>query len=111
VPVGRYAKSALTSLGVWSEVEGRLINADNVRTAMAFVSRGEAPLGIVYETDALVDKNVKVVDTFPADSHLPIVYPVAVTSVAQSSTSHFLTWLRGSEAHEKFRKYGFTVRP
>jgi len=111
VPVGRYAKSALTSLGVWNSVADRIINADNVRTAMAFVSRGEAPLGIVYETDALVDKNVKVIDTFPANSHLPIVYPMAVTSVAQSSTSEFLGYLRGPEAAEKFRKFGFTVRP
>jgi molybdate transport system substrate-binding protein len=111
VPVGRYAKSALTTLGVWSSVVDRLINADNVRSAMAFVARGEAPLGIVYETDALVDKKVRVVDVFPANSHLPIVYPMAVTSVAQSSTSQFAAYLRGPEAAEQFRKYGFSTRP
>jgi molybdate transport system substrate-binding protein len=111
VPVGRYAKSALTTLGVWDSVVDRLINADNVRTAMAFVSRGEAPLGIVYETDALVDKKVKVVDTFPSNTHLPIVYPMAVTNVSQSSGAQFATYLRGPEAAERFRKHGFTVRP
>jgi molybdate transport system substrate-binding protein len=111
VPVGRYAKSALMTLGVWNSVADRIINADNVRTAMAFVSRGEAPLGIVYETDALVDKKVKVVDTFPASSHLPIVYPMAVTNLSQSSAAQFASYLRGPEAAEKFRKYGFTVRP
>lgn len=111
VPVGRYAKSALTSLGVWDAVADRLIRADNVRTAMAFVARGEAPFGIVYETDALIDKKVKVVDMFPAGSHLPIVYPVAATTVAQSTTAQFLTYLRGTAASERFRKYGFSVRP
>jgi molybdate transport system substrate-binding protein len=111
VPVGRYAKSALTTLGVWDSVVDRLINADNVRTAMAFVSRGEAPLGIVYETDALIDRKVKVVDTFPSNTHLPIVYPMAVTNVSQSSGAQFATYLRGPEAAERFRKHGFTVRP
>ena len=76
VPVGKYARSALTSLGVWNQVADRLVRADNVRAALAFVSRGEAPLGIVYTTDALVDKGVRVVDTFPESSHPRIVYPV-----------------------------------
>ena len=111
VPVGRYAKSALTTLGVWSSVADRLINADNVRSAMAFVSRGEAPLGIVYETDALIDNKVRIVDRFPASSHLPIVYPMAVTSVAQSSASSFAAYLRGPEAARIFRKNGFATRP
>jgi molybdate transport system substrate-binding protein len=92
-------------------VADRLINADNVRTAMAFVSRGEAPLGIVYETDALVDNKVRIVDQFPASSHLPIVYPMAVTSVAHSSTSQFAAYLQGPEAARRFRKNGFTTRP
>ena len=78
VPVGRYAQEALTSLGVWSEVSEHLIRADSVRSALAFVDRGEAPLGIVYETDALVDKAVRVIDVFPSDSHKNIVYPIAL---------------------------------
>ena len=77
VPVGRYARSALMSLGVWDEVADRLVRADNVRSAMTFVARGEVPLGIVYTTDALIDKNVRIVDTFPANSHAPITYPAA----------------------------------
>jgi molybdate transport system substrate-binding protein len=111
VPVGKYAKSALTNLGVWDAVQNRVISADNVRTAMQFVARGEAPLGVVYETDALVDKKVKVVDVFPANSHLPIVYPVAATTTAKSSAGEFLTYLRSAAASEKFQKYKFTVRP
>ena len=66
VPVGRYARSALISLGVWDEIQDRLVRADNVRSAMMFVARGESPLGIVYTTDALVDSKVRIVDTFPA---------------------------------------------
>ncbi len=78
VPVGRYAHEALTNLGVWDEVAARLVRADSVRSALAFVDRGEAALGIVYATDAMVDKNVRVVGMFPADSHMPIIYPAAL---------------------------------
>lgn len=111
VPVGKYARSALTSLGVWNDVADRLVRAENVRSALAFVARGEAPLGIVYETDAKVDKNVRVVDVFPASSHLPITYPVATTIDAQSSAARFVTYLRGETAAAVFRKYGFAVLP
>jgi len=111
VPVGRYARSALSSLGVWSEVADRLVRADNVRTALAFVSRGEAPLGIVYATDARVDPGVRVVGVFPADTHLPITYPVAVTHGAREGAARFVEFLRGSAAGETFRKSGFLTLP
>jgi molybdate transport system substrate-binding protein len=111
VPVGKYARAALTSLGVWNEVADRLVRADNVRTALAFVSRGEAPLGIVYTTDALVDKGVRVVGTFPDDSHLPIVYPVAVTASAHEGAKRFLESLRKPAAQETFHKFGFVTLP
>jgi len=107
VPVGRYARSALENLGVWKEVGDRLIRADSVRAALAFVDRGEAPLGIVYETDALIDKNVRVVDVFPADSHLPIVYPIALTAVARPEAARFIAFVRGPAGDAAFKAYGF----
>ena len=107
VPVGRYARSALTSLGVWNEVADRLVRADNVRSALAFIARGETPLGIVYETDAKVEKRVRVVDFFPADSHPPIVYPVAVTAQARPAAHQFVEFLMSTTAQESFKKYGF----
>jgi molybdate transport system substrate-binding protein len=111
VPVGRYARSALTSLGAWNDVADKLVRAENVRSALAFVSRGEAPLGIVYETDAFVDKNVRIVDVFPASSHLPIVYPIAATTGAQSGSKQFVAFLGSPVAAELFKKYGFPVLP
>jgi molybdate transport system substrate-binding protein len=111
VPVGKYARGALTSLGVWNDVADRLIRAENVRSALSFVSRGEAPLGIVYETDALIDKGVKVVDVFPESSHLPIIYPVAATAVAQPATARFVKYLQGDAARASFKKFGFSIRP
>jgi len=109
--VGKYARGALTSLGVWNEVADRLIRAENVRSALSFVSRGEAPLGIVYETDALIDKGVKVVDVFPESSHLPIIYPVAATAVAQPAAAQFVKYLQGDAARASFKKFGFSIRP
>jgi len=108
VPAGRYARSALSTLGVWDEVSPRLARAENVRVALSYVARGEAPLGIVYATDALVDKTVRVVDTFPANTHPPIVYPVALTKSAQSAAAAFVAYLTGPRGHEVFAKYGFT---
>ena len=108
VPAGRYARSALSTLGVWDEVSPRLARAENVRVALLYVARGEAPLGIVYATDALVDKTVRVVDTFPANTHPPIVYPVALTKSAQSAASAFVAYLTGPRGREVFAKYGFT---
>lgn len=111
VPVGRYARSALTSLGVWNQIADRLVRADNVRSAMAFVARGEVPLGIVYETDAAVDKRVRVVDVFPADSHLPITYPVATTAIARPGAKQFVDYLFGDAAQAAFKKFGFGPPP
>ena len=107
VPVGRYAKSALTTLGVWNEVADRLVRADNVRTALMFVSRGEAPLGIVYETDAKTEQRVRIVDLFPASSHLPIIYPAAATANAKPGAQGFVEFLRGATAREIFVHHGF----
>ncbi len=111
VPVGKYARSALTSLGVWNDVADRLVRADNVRSALAFIARGETLLGIVYETDARIDKRVRVVDFFPADSHPPIVYPVAVTAAAGPAARQFVDFLQSAPAHEAFKKHGFQDPP
>jgi molybdate transport system substrate-binding protein len=111
VPVGKYARSALTSLRVWNDVADRLVRADNVRSALAFIARGETPLGIVYETDATVEKRVRVVDFFPADSHPPIVYPVAVTAQARPAARQFIDFLQSARAQEAFKKYGFQDPP
>ena len=108
VPVGRYAHEALANLGVWDQVATRLVRADSVRSALAFVDRGEAALGIVYATDAMVDKNVRVVGMFPPESHKPIIYPVALTSVAGSDAAKFLAYIRGPAGDLTFRHYGFT---
>jgi molybdate transport system substrate-binding protein len=108
VPVGRYAREALTTLGVWNDVADRMVRADSVRSALAFVDRGEAPLGIVYETDALIDKNVRVVDVFPANSHLPIVYPIALTGMARPDAARFAAYIRGPAGNVAFKAYGFT---
>jgi molybdate transport system substrate-binding protein len=110
VPVGRYAHEALANLGVWDQVAARLVRTDSVRSAMAFVDRGEAGLGIVYATDALVDKNVRVVDVFPPDSHMPIIYPAALTSGAGADAGKFLAYIRGPAGDLTFKHYGFTPR-
>ena len=107
VPVGRYAREALTKLDVWNAVEDHLIRAENVRSALAFVDRGEAPLGIVYETDALIDKKVRVVDVFPDVAHLPITYPIALTTAAKANAAAFVDYMRGPIADASFKKYGF----
>lgn len=112
VPAGRYARSALTSLGVWGSVAEKLVRAENVRVALTYVARGEAPLGIVYETDAKSEKQVKVVDVFPADSHQPIVYPAALTKAGTSADAKaFLEYTKGAKAAAVFQKYGFIVLP
>jgi molybdate transport system substrate-binding protein len=109
VPVGRYAHEALTTLGIWNDVAERLVRADSVRSALAFVDRGEAPLGIVYETDALIDKKVSVVDVFPDNTHLPIVYPIALTNTAKAEAAQFVAFIRGPAGAIAFKAYGFTV--
>jgi molybdate transport system substrate-binding protein len=108
VPVGRYARQALTALRVWDAVADRLVRADSVRSALAFVDRDEAPLGIVYETDALIDKRVRVVDVFPADTHMPIVYPIALTGRATADAARFVAYIRGPAGDAGFKAYGFT---
>ena len=109
VPAGKYGKEALTNLGVWDAVEGHVAQAENVRAALALVASGEAPFGIVYATDANAEKAVKVVGTFPEDSHAPIVYPAAITAEAKSADAGaFLEFLRGDKAAGLFEKQGFT---
>jgi molybdate transport system substrate-binding protein len=108
VPVGRYAHEALVNLGVWDGVEARLVRADSVRSALAFVDRGEALLGIVYATDALVDAKVRVVDVFPETSHKPIIYPAALTTGAKADAAKFLAYIRGPAGDSAFKRYGFT---
>ena len=97
----------MTKLGVWDSVAARIAGAENVRAALALVDRGETPLGIVYETDALMDKGVRIVDTFPADSHPPIVYPIALGTAANKDASRFVDYLRTPAADAVFMKYGF----
>ena len=109
VPAGRYARSALTTLGIWEEIAPRLARAENVRVALLYVARSEAPLGIVYASDALADKAVRVVDTFPADTHEPIVYPIALTASANARAKAFVGYLAGPAARDIFVRYGFTV--
>jgi molybdate transport system substrate-binding protein len=110
VPAGKYGKAALEKLGAWTAVAGKLAEAENVRAALAFVARGEAPLGIVYRTDAAAEPNVIVVGTFPADSHPPIVYPAAVLAGAKHPQAEALRrYLAGPEARRIFGRHGFAV--
>jgi molybdate transport system substrate-binding protein len=109
VPVGLYAKAALEKLGVWASVEPKMAMTANVRAALVLVARGEAPLGIVYSTDAKVEPGVKVVGVFPADSHEPIIYPVAATLSAKPDTTAYLAFLRSAAAKTIFENYGFSV--
>lgn len=110
VPAGKYGRAALEKLGAWEGVRDRVAQAESVRAALLLVSRGEAPLGIVYATDAAADPNVRIVATFPADSHPPIVYPVAVTKDATNpDAATFLAYLRGPAARAAFERQGFTV--
>ena len=109
VPVGKYAKTALSNLNLWSAIAPRLVRADNVRVALMYVARGEAPLGIVYATDAAVEPQVRVVDVFPQSSHAPITYPVAATTTASPDTASFLKFLRSDAARAIFTKAGFSI--
>jgi molybdate transport system substrate-binding protein len=107
VPAGRYGKAALTRLGVWDSVAARLAPADNVRAALAFVARGEAPLGVVYASDVVAEPAVRVVDTFPASTHPPIRYPAALTVRASKDAAAVLTVIASPEALAIFVKHGF----
>jgi molybdate transport system substrate-binding protein len=107
VPVGKYAQAALEKLGAWQAAAPKFAMAESVRAALALVARGEAVLGIVYSTDAKVEPGVKIVGTFPADSHPPIIYPVAATVTAKPQAADYLAFLRTSAAKAIFEKYGF----
>ncbi len=109
VPVGIYAKNALQKLGLWDAVEAKLAMVGNVRAALVLVARGEAPLGIVYATDAKVEPAVKIIATFPDDSHEPILYPVAATPDAKPAAALYLSFLRSAAARASFERYGFRV--
>ncbi len=109
VPAGRYAKAALEKLGLWPQVASHLAQAESVRAALLLVSRGEAPLGIVYQTDAASDPNVKIVATFPADSHPPIIYPIALTTKATDAAKSFFSYIELPKAAPLFEAQGFTV--
>ena len=110
VPAGKYGKAALQKLGAWDGVKDKIAQADNVRAALVLVARGEAPLGIVYSTDAAVEPDVKIVGTFPDDSHKPIIYPAAVLESSKSPDAvPFLDYLKGPKARPAFEKQGFTV--
>ena len=111
VPAGKYAKVALQKLGAWEAVSGRIARADSVRAALALVERGEAPLGIVYATDAAVAPKVRVAAVFPEDLHPPVTYPAAlVQGRATPAAARFLDHLKTDAARDVFRKYGFSVR-
>jgi molybdate transport system substrate-binding protein len=112
VPVGRYAQQALEWMGQWRAISPRLARADNVRSALLLVERGEAPLGIVYSTDALASQGVKVVGTFPADSHPPVTYPFAVTRRAETKAQAraALNFLAGPATAAQWQRFGFSLR-
>jgi molybdate transport system substrate-binding protein len=111
VPAGKYAKAALEKLGAWEKVAPKLAMTENVRAALTLVARGEALLGIVYATDAKVEPNVKVIGTFPADLHPPIVYPAALTSIAAPEAQDYLVFLRSASAGSIFESFGFVFLP
>lgn len=110
VPAGKYGKAALIYLGVWEAVSARVAQAENVRAALAFVARGEAPLGIVYGTDAKSEPAVRVVGTFPEESHPKILYPLALTASAKPEARKLLDFLLSSEAATAFEAQGFSIK-
>jgi molybdate transport system substrate-binding protein len=110
VPAGKYGKAALEKLGAWDGVKDKIAQAENVRAALALVSLREAPLGIVYQTDAASDPSVKIVATFPEESHPPIIYPIALTKTSTNPDARaFLSYIRSAAARAAFERQGFTV--
>jgi molybdate transport system substrate-binding protein len=110
VPAGKYGKAALTKLGVWPAVAGQVAAAENVRAALLLVARGEAPLGIVYQTDATAEPGVRIVAAFPSDTHPPIVYPLALVAGGNNPDAPALAgYLRSAAARALFEAQGFTV--
>ena len=111
-PAGKYGKAALENLGVWPSVADRIVQAENVRAALALVAKGRAPLGIVYQTDANSEPKVKVVGTFPTDSHPAILYPAAITASSKNPDAKtFLNFMSSDRAKPAYEKQGFTVSP
>jgi molybdate transport system substrate-binding protein len=110
VPAGKYGKAALEALGIWGSVEASVAGAENVRAALLLVSRGEAPYGIVYQTDAAADPEVSVVGVFPADSHPPVIYPIALLAGSDNpQAAEYLEFLKSDEAHPFFEAEGFEI--
>ncbi|HEY7689370.1 MAG TPA: molybdate ABC transporter substrate-binding protein [Dongiaceae bacterium] len=110
VPAGKYGKAALEKLGVWASVSGKIAQAENVRAALLLVARGEAPAGIVYQTDAAAEANVRIIGTFPEDTHPPIIYPIALTAGStHPDAAAFLAYIRSAKARPLFEAQGFTV--
>lgn len=109
VPVGKYAKQSLTHYGWWDKISPRIVGTEDVRTALAFVERAECSLGIVYKTDALLSKKVKMIATFPAASHTPIEYPGALTRSAGAESKAFWVFLQSDQAKAVFARYGFSL--
>ena len=110
VPAGKYGKAALEKLGVWETVSAKIAQAENVRAALLLVSRGEAPAGIVYQTDAAADPNVKTIGTFPENTHPPIIYPIALTaSATHPDAAEFLAYLKSAKSKPLFEAQGFSV--
>lgn len=110
VPAGKYAKAAFESLGLWAALQPRVAESENVRAALLMVARGEAPLGVVYGSDARSEPRVRVLATFPASSHPPIVYPVArIATSRHPQAGAFVRWLASPDAQAIFRARGFTA--
>ena len=110
VPAGKYGKAALEKLQVWPSVADKVARGDNVRAALNFVSRGEAPFGIVYRTDAAADRKVRIVAAFPEDSHPAIIYPAALLAGGRSPAAEkFFSFLKSPDAAAIFRKHGFVT--
>lgn len=113
VPAGKYAKQSLIKLGWLDDLKGRIVGTDDVRAALAFVERGECSVGIVYKTDALISQKVKIIGTFPANTHHPIIYPMALTKQGMSNKEaiQFEQYIRtNSKAKQVFQRYGFVLK-
>ena len=108
VPAGLYAKAALEKLGSWAAAEPKLAQAENVRATLAFVARGESPVGIVYETDARIEPKVKIIGVFPDGSYPPVTYPVAATVNGKTTAARYLSFLATPAAKAIFERYGFS---
>ena len=108
VPAGLYAKAALEKLGAWTAAEPKLAQAENVRATLAFVARGETPVGIVYETDARIEPKVKIIGAFPDGSYPPVTYPVAATANGKTTAARYLSFLATPAAKAIFERYGFS---